>query len=83
MLRFLGTFRSSGRVFWLVYYAALLASLVIVLRRMKFGSALALVAVCCLLQLVDTEPLRARLTTLTRHETPLQLDMAAWQDRVQ
>ena len=82
-LQLLATFRSSGRMFWLVYYAALLFSLVIVLRCMAFGSALPFVAVCCLLQLADTEPLRARLTALTRHETPPLLELAAWQARAQ
>ena len=68
-------------MFWIVYYAALLFGLAIVLRRLSPGPAAALVAACCLLQLVDTNPLRARLTTLTRAETPTLLDAAAWEAR--
>jgi hypothetical protein len=74
-------FRSSGRMFWIVYYAAMLFGLALVLRRLSPGPAVGFVAACCLLQLVDTNPLRARLSTLTRAETPTLLDLAAWEDR--
>ena len=79
----LGVFRSSGRMFWPVFYALVLFGLIGVLRRAGAALGVALVLACCLLQLVDTNPLRTRLTTLTRHETPRLLDQAEWEARMQ
>src|SRR5262249_49497580 len=81
-LLLLATFRSSGRFFWIVYYAALLFSLAIVLRRLAPRHALIVVAGVTLLQLIDSNPLRERLATLTRHATPPVLDWASWKERI-
>ncbi len=77
-----GMFRSSGRMFWPVLYAAMLLGLVLVLRRLPAGPRAGFVAGCCLLQLADTEPLRDRLAMLTRRDVPHLLDQAAWRTRM-
>ena len=77
-----GIFRSSGRMFWPVYYGFLLGSLLFVLSRLPRKWRTPVVGACCLLQLIDAEPLRARLTSLTNHGgTPL-LDRAEWSKRL-
>jgi hypothetical protein len=78
----IGVFRSSGRMFWPMLYAVMLGSLVIVLRRLPPGPKAAFVVACCVLQLADTEPLRSRMTTLSRLDVPTLLDRAEWQERM-
>ena len=77
-----GVFRSSGRMFWPVFYTAMLFGLVVVLRRVGSGWKSLLVLGCCGLQLVDTEPLRNRLALLARRDVPRLLDEAEWQARM-
>ncbi len=77
-----GVFRSSGRVFWPCGYALALFGLAFVLRRLAPGWKSTVVIGCCLLQLIDTDPLRARLTRLTTQAVPTVLDTAAWQGRM-
>jgi hypothetical protein len=78
----LGVFRSSGRLFWPALYVVMLTGLVLVLRRLAPGWKTAVVAGCCMLQLVDTEPLRAHLATLARLDVPRVLDQSEWQARM-
>lgn len=80
--RWLSVFRSSGRMFWPVFYATVLFGLVAVLRRFRTAAGVVFVLTCCLLQLVDTNPLRARLTALTQKERPRLLDQTEWQQRM-
>jgi hypothetical protein len=77
-----GMFRSSGRMFWPVFYAILLFGLIAVSRRLMPGSKVAFVLACCVLQLADTHPLRARLTMLTQKEAPRLLDQSEWRSRM-
>jgi hypothetical protein len=77
-----GMFRSSGRMFWPVVYAILLFGLVAVSRHLQPGSKVAFILVCCVLQLADTNPLRARLTTLTQKEVPHLLNQSEWRSRM-
>jgi hypothetical protein len=77
-----GAFRSSGRMFWPVLYAVMLTGLVLVLRRLAPGWKTAVVVGCCILQLVDTEPLRHRLMTFARLDVPRLLDQSEWQTRM-
>ena len=79
---YLGVFRSSGRMFWPVFYAIMLFGLVGVLSRLTPRSAVLIVAGCCVLQLVDTNPLRKRITRLTETPIPERIDRAEWEDRV-
>lgn len=58
----LGIFRSSGRFFWLVGYAQIAVVLALAFRRPRPGIALCLVLAAAL-QLLDVEPLRARIVT--------------------
>jgi len=60
LVRVLGTFRSSGRFFWLVGYAQIAMVVVLGFRRARPLTALCLV-VSAILQLCDVEPLRAQL----------------------
>lgn len=73
-----GIFRSSGRMFWPCVYALTLFGLALALRRLRPGWKTAAVLGCCLLQLIDSNPLRARLTKLTQREVPTLLDSAQW-----
>jgi hypothetical protein len=77
-----GVFRSSGRMFWPVLYAVMLTGLVLVLRRLAPGWKTAVVVGCCILQLVDTEPLRHRLTAFTQLDVPRLLNQSEWQTRM-
>jgi hypothetical protein len=79
---YLGVFRSSGRMFWPVFYAIMLFSLVGVLRGFSPRSGAFIVVGCCLLQLVDTNPLRERITRLTKTAFPERIDRAAWEARM-
>jgi hypothetical protein len=56
----LGTFRSSGRFFWLVGYAQIAVVIVLAFRRPRPDVALCLVLAAAL-QLLDVEPLRERI----------------------
>ena len=77
-----GIFRSSGRMFWPCGYALALFGLAFVLRRLKPGWKTAVVLSCCVLQIIDTNPLRARLTYLTERAVPTLLDLSEWEARM-
>jgi Family of unknown function (DUF6311) len=77
-----GIFRSSGRMFWPCAYALALFSLVLVLRNLRPRWKTAVVLGCCVLQLIDSNPLRARLTMLTQREVPTLLDLPQWEARM-
>ena len=77
-----GVFRSSGRMFWPCGYALALFGLAFVLRRLTPGWKSAVVLGCCAVQLIDTNPLRARLTTLTERSVPTLLDAREWETRI-
>lgn len=77
-----GIFRSSGRMFWPCAYALALFGLALVLRHMRPGWKSVVVLGCCMLQFLDTTPLRARITTLTQSRRPMVLDQAEWQVRM-
>jgi hypothetical protein len=79
----LGTFRSSGRFFLPVYYAALLGAGVLVLRRLPPSASLFVVLVAGGLQLIDTEPLRARMAALSHRDVPWALLRADWMPRAE
>jgi hypothetical protein len=49
---------------------------------LKPGWKTAVVLGCCGLQLIDSNPLRARLTTLTHRDVPLLLDHPTWEARI-
>src|SRR5262249_9739150 len=80
--RFLGTFRSSGRMFWPVAYVAILLSLAVVLRGLPPRWRTLFVALCCGLQILDSEPLRARMLALSSHDAPALLDREEWIARI-
>ena len=79
---YLGVFRSSGRMFWAVFYAMMLFGLVGVLRQFSSRSGVVVVLGCCLLQLVDTNRLRERITQLTKRAAPELINRAAWEARM-
>lgn len=74
----LGTFRSSGRFFWPVFYTILLGGAALALRRGRPAAKVGILVLVCTLQLVDTEPLRVRITELTRGQTPMAIERDAW-----
>ena len=75
-------FRSSGRMFWPCGYVVALFGLAFLLRRLAPGWRSVVVLTCCALQLVDTNPLRARLTDLTGRSVPTLIDRSAWVARM-
>jgi hypothetical protein len=79
---YLGVFRSSGRMFWPVFYAIVLFALVGVLIRFSPKKSIGIVGVCCLLQLIDTNPLRERITRLTQTAVPALIDRTEWEARM-
>jgi hypothetical protein len=78
----LGTFRSSGRFFWPVFYTILLGSAAVALRNGRPTAKIGILVLACALQLVDTEPLRARVAELTRSQTPMVIKRDAWIKRL-
>jgi len=77
-----GIFRSSGRMFWPCGYALAFLGLAFVLRRLKPGWKTAVVLGCCVLQVIDANPLRMRLTYLTERAVPTLLVRAEWEARM-
>ena len=71
----LGIFRSSGRFFWLVGYALILAGLVGVLRGYRPAVAAAILAVACVAQVVDVAPLRAAVAENARSARTVGFDL--------
>lgn len=80
--RILGTFRSSGRLFWPVYYLILLGGMVLLARRLPPRLQVLILVAFCGLQLVDTEPLRNRLAQFTVQSAKPVADPAEWSARV-
>jgi hypothetical protein len=76
-----GLFRSSGRFFWPIFYCTIVYALALCLRTLRPAVATVFVAVCCLLQLIDTNPLRERLTALTTTRYVFALDRPQWEER--
>jgi hypothetical protein len=70
----LGAFRVSGRFFWPVAYAITAAAVLVLLRRVRPGPALAVLAAACIVQVVDTGPLRAAIAASASHPQPAALD---------
>jgi hypothetical protein len=54
----LGTFRASGRFVWPVVYAATAAGALTLMRQARRGLALAILLPACLLQMIDSFPIR-------------------------
>jgi hypothetical protein len=68
-------FRASGRFFWPVAYALLLASAVLLARDGRRGQVI--LAACALLQFADAAPQRAALRTWAAERAPWTIDAAA------
>lgn len=75
MDRLIGTFRASGRFFWMVGYLVLFGMLAALLKKPSWRSAL-LVTVALALQWVDTQPLREHITRTA--ETRGTNDLGPW-----
>ena len=75
MDRLTGTFRASGRFFWMTGYVVLFGVLASVLKRHSTRIML-LMALALTLQWVDVQPLRANITRLA--SSPGKNDLAPW-----
>jgi Family of unknown function (DUF6311) len=73
LVRVLGTFRSSGRFFWLVGYAQIAMVVVLGFHRARPPVVLCL-AISAILQLCDVQPLRAQMITSIAAGTVENLD---------
>jgi hypothetical protein len=71
-----GTFRASGRFFWIAGYAILFGVLAALLKQAAWRSLLLCVAALSL-QWIDTQPLRDMI--LAKAERPASNDLAPWQ----
>jgi hypothetical protein len=71
-----GTFRASGRFFWMIGYAVLFATLAGLLRQTTWRGLL-LLAVALPLQWLDTQPLREMIHA--KAARPATDDLAQWQ----
>ncbi len=78
----LGIFRSSGRMFWPVAYIAIFYSLAVVLREVPPRWRTGFVLACCALQFIDTEPLRARMLSLSKISVSPPIDRPEWVERI-
>ncbi len=74
-------FRSSGRMFWPVFYAILLSGLVLAMRH-RGSVMLTVPLMACLIQLADTEGLRRRVAVLARAPGASLLAEAEWSARL-
>jgi hypothetical protein len=72
----LGAFRASGRFFTPVAYAAVAGGIVLVLSRYRARTALAILAVAGMLQLVDVGPVRHAIAESARHPPAPVFDRA-------
>jgi hypothetical protein len=71
-----GTFRASGRFFWVTGYLLLFGTLAALLKKPSWRGMLVL-AVALPLQWFDTQPLRARI--IAKAEAPAANDVALWE----
>ncbi len=72
-----GIFRSSGRFFWPIGYAAMAASIVLVLTRMRPNRAICLLLIASALQVVDSGPLRSAIHQSAAAPRPPSVDRSA------
>ena len=73
--RLTGTFRSSGRFFWVIGYLVLFMTLAGLLRKPSRG-AVVLLAIALPLQWIDVQPLRQRIQL--KASAPGKNDLAPW-----
>src|SRR5262249_40663615 len=78
----LGAFRSSGRFFWPAFYMIVIGGAALALQNGRPVEKIVVLILVCAIQLVDTEPLRARITELTRSQTPMVIERDAWIQRL-
>jgi hypothetical protein len=72
----LGSFRASGRFFWPVGYAAIAAGVVLMLRRFRPRTAVAVLLLAAALQVVDAGPQRDAIAATASGPAPPALDRA-------
>jgi len=73
----LGAFRSSGRFFWPIGFAAMALAILTILRTSRPPVALAVLALGGVLQMIDVGPIRRAVAASTLHPVPYVLDDAA------
>jgi hypothetical protein len=70
----LGMFRSSGRFFWPVGYAVVVLAVATIVSRLRPPVAALVLAIACLLQLVDISPMRAAIARTSTMPAPPVID---------
>jgi hypothetical protein len=70
----LGAFRASGRFFWPVGYTLTGLSLLLLLRHLRPMTAAAVLALACLLQVIDVMPIRESIAETASHPAPAVVD---------
>jgi hypothetical protein len=83
LIRYFEVLRSSGRLFWPVFYTICLCILALIIRGYSQKNAVALIAIACLLQIVDSSagwlPVRNQITNEIRHPAPAELQHPFWE----
>jgi hypothetical protein len=84
LTKFLSMFRASGRMFWPLYYVAIFLGIYLIIQRFPKRLALALIAFCFFIQIVDTSagwlPLRRDLDNASSKAIESPLTSQFWGD---
>lgn len=83
VIRYFEVLRSSGRLFWPVFYTICLFILVLIIRGYSPKNALRLIAIACLLQILDSSagwlPVRHRMANEIRNPVQEELQHPFWE----
>ncbi len=84
LTKFLSMFRASGRMFWPLYYVAIFLGIYLIIQRFPRRVALALIAFCLLIQIIDTSagwlPIRRDLDDASSKPIKSPLTSQFWGD---
>ncbi|NIA01841.1 MAG: hypothetical protein GWP15_00495 [Nitrospirae bacterium] len=78
MEKITGYFRTSGRLFWPIYYVLAVGLVWLTFKRYGLRTAKVLIFLVVFLQLADTQLLRRNLTAHVNHGYPQQLSQEVW-----
>ncbi len=81
--KFTAFFRTSGRMFWPIYYVLAIGLVWLTFRRYTPRTAKVLILIVVCLQLADTQLLRRNLIAHVSHGYPQQLSLEAWKPLIE
>ncbi len=71
-------FRTSGRLFWPVYYVLVLFFILLIARRFSFSKSLIIISIATSIQLMDTELLRSNASYALKQSFKQDLNKDHW-----